>query len=543
MALTSLLLAGLLPALAPSDPNLQPAGQIVLQRDDTIGGVGDVTVIQEAGVDDAGNWYAVVDTDHGNTDEDGVFVRNGSPVLREGDAMNVPPGAVVDSFGRLDGSVTDTGTTGWILQLEGGGITGADQLALYAGGEQLFRTGEPLVAPGVPPGAFWTTFNDAKANEAGQLLLMGAVNDPVQGVVRALVLVTHLGGGAWDLDLLAYAGQAQAGAPEAVTELENGQHEYALSDAGHAIYAARLDDGPLTDRAVFLDGALVAREGSASPVPGRPWQVLFNSQVDVNSHGDHVLTGILEGVNDDDALIERSGEVLVREGDVLASISPWQVTFLGPPQVTSAIEIGDNGNVLWVGQWSDPGKFGVKGLFLNDRLLVEEGATVIDGQVIASFEPGEGGHTLSDDGETVLLRARLANNDSVLVRLDIGPWVSLGGGLAGTGGVMPCLVGAGELGEGDQFSLGVANGPANAPAWLVTGLSQLNAPFKGGVLIPDVDLLLSLPLDGGGARELAVVVPVGGFPPALDLTFQWWVQDAGGPVGFSASNAVQATTP
>ena len=159
MALTSLLLAGLLPALAPSDPNLQPAGQIVLQRDDTIGGVGDVTVIQEAGVDDAGNWYAVVDTDHGNTDEDGVFVRNGSPVLREGDALNVPPGAVVDSFGRLDGSVTDTGTTGWILQLEGGGITGADQLALYAGGEQLFRTGEPLVAPGVPPGTqMWIQF-------------------------------------------------------------------------------------------------------------------------------------------------------------------------------------------------------------------------------------------------------------------------------------------------------------------------------------------------------------------------------------------------
>jgi len=539
-AATTALLA-FAPAARASDPTALDA-HIVLRQGDAIAGVGALTGVSGIALDSVGNWYAEVDTDWGNTSEDGAIVRNGLLYIREGSSAGTPPGAVIDSFDDLDGSATDLGNLGMILELAGGGITGADDLAVYFGPNQLFRTGDPLVLPGVPAGTTWASLFDAKANESRQLLVMGSVNDPVSGFRRALVKLQVFPGGGFSQELVGYHGLPQPGAPENVDDFEQDIHEWALSDAGHAIYTARLESGPNTDRTVFLDGQVVAREGSPSPVPGRPWQVLQNTQLDVNRHGDYVLTGIVQGVNDDDALIELSGKVHIREGDVLPAISPFQVAFLGPPQIVSPIHLGDNGNVLWVGTWSDPAKPGVHGLFLNDRLLVEEGSTVIDGELIESFEPSTGGHALSDDGQTVLLRCRVNGGEQCIVRIQIGPWVSRGHGLAGSGGLMPCLVGSGTLVAGQPFALQLTNGLPSAFATLVVGFGELGVFFKGGVLVPQLDLLFNLPLNASGERTLAGPLPAGA-PSGLPLVCQFWVQDAGGPSGFAASNAVRGTVP
>ncbi|GJM23123.1 MAG: hypothetical protein DHS20C15_30380 [Planctomycetota bacterium] len=537
----ALTLSALAPLTFASDPDALDAS-IVLRAGDNILGLGAVTSVSGITLDSVGNWYAEIDTDWGVSSEDGAIVRNGAVYIREGSSAGTPPGAEISNFDDLDGSATDTGNLGWMVQISGGGVTSSDNLAVYFGPNQLFRNGDPLVLPGVPAGTTWSSILDVKANESRQLLVMGTANDPVSGFVRALVKLQAFPGGGFTQELVAYYGLPQAGAPELVEELEFGIHEFALSDAGHAIYSALLDSAPSTDRTVFLDGAVVAREGSASPVPDRPWQTLSNTQVDVNRHGDYVLTGILQGVNDDDALIELSGNVHIREGDVLPAISPLHVTALGPPQVVSPIHLGDNGNVLWVGGWSDPAKPGVRALFLNDRLLVEAGSTVIDGELIESFEPNTGGHALSDDGQTVLLRCRINGNQHAVVRINIGPWVSLGRGLAGSGGLMPCLVGAGPLLAGQPFSLQLTNGAPAAFATLVVGFGELGAMFKGGVLVPQLDLLFNLPLDASGERLLAAPFPTGA-PSGLPLYCQFWVQDAGGPAGFSASNAVLGTLP
>lgn len=530
------------PAARASDPDALDA-TILIRQGDAVPGMGaDLTGVSGIALDDLGNWYAEVDTDWGNTSEDGAILRNGTLYIREGSGVGAPPGAVIDEFFHVDGGATDIGSLGIVVELAGGGVTGADDTAVYFGPNQLFRTGDPLVLPGVPVGTTWASVFDAKANESRQVLVMGSVNDPVSGFRRALVKLQVFPGGAFTQELVGYHGIAQPGAPEPVDDFEQDIHEWALSDGGHAIYTARLDSGPNTDRTVFLDGQVVAREGSPSPVPGRPWQVLQNTQLDVNTHGDYVLTGILQGVNDDDALIELSGQVHIREGQVLPAISPFQVRFLGPPQYFSPIHLGDNGNVLWIGSSNDPAKLGVRGLFLNDRLLVEEGSTIIDGELIESFEPSTGGHALSDDGETVLLRCRIDGNQQAIVRIQIGPWVSRGQGLAGTGGLMPCLVGSGTLVAGQPFSLQLTNGLPSAFATLVVGFAELGAFFKGGVMVPQLDLLFNLPLNASGERLLAAPFPAGA-PSGLPLFCQFWVQDPGGPVGFAASNAVLGTVP
>lgn len=122
-----------------------------------------------------------------------------------------------------------------------------------------------------------------------------------------------------------------------------------------------------------------------------------------------------------------------------------------------------------------------------------------------------------------------------------GPWTSLGHALAGVNGP-PLLVGTGTLLGGTPMSLALTNAKHSAPALLVVGLSALEAPFKGGVLVPHLDALASLATNGSGAITLASTWPPG-LPGGVKLWMQFWINDAAGPAGFSASNGLLATSP
>jgi hypothetical protein len=124
----------------------------------------------------------------------------------------------------------------------------------------------------------------------------------------------------------------------------------------------------------------------------------------------------------------------------------------------------------------------------------------------------------------------------------IVPWAVLGHALAGTAGE-PQLEGHGLLAAGTYFELKLSDGKPGGSATLVLGLSAVTAPFKGGVLVPTPDLLVSgLPINGAGNALLPATWPIG-VPAGLQLWFQMWIADAAGPQGFAASNAVRATIP
>jgi len=114
--------------------------------------------------------------------------------------------------------------------------------------------------------------------------------------------------------------------------------------------------------------------------------------------------------------------------------------------------------------------------------------------------------------------------DNLTLDAGVDPWVDLGNGLAGTYGI-PQLELTGPLTGGSVVSVSLTNALENSTAWFVLGFSLLNAPLKGGVLVPAVDVL------------------PGGVPPGTTTWYQTWVEDAAGPVGFAASNGVSGTTP
>ncbi|HZL99367.1 MAG TPA: hypothetical protein VFD43_03860 [Planctomycetota bacterium] len=121
------------------------------------------------------------------------------------------------------------------------------------------------------------------------------------------------------------------------------------------------------------------------------------------------------------------------------------------------------------------------------------------------------------------------------------PWTDLGQGLAGAGGA-PLLAGSGSLAALPPVTMSLTNALPSAPALLLVGLSALNAPLKGGVLVPSPDMPVMLGTDPSGEVQVATLWP-DGLPGGLQLWIQWWIVDPSGPAGFTASNALLATTP
>jgi hypothetical protein len=121
-------------------------------------------------------------------------------------------------------------------------------------------------------------------------------------------------------------------------------------------------------------------------------------------------------------------------------------------------------------------------------------------------------------------------------------WFDLGAALAGAQGA-PVLSPDGTLQPGSPVTLSLSNALANSSATLIIGVSALNAPFKGGTLVPFPNLLIfGLPTGPAGALTLNGTWP-GGLPSNVGFYFQEWIVDPAGPSGLSATNAVEAVTP
>src|SRR5262249_10246464 len=108
--------------------------------------------------------------------------------------------------------------------------------------------------------------------------------------------------------------------------------------------------------------------------------------------------------------------------------------------------------------------------------------------------------------------------------------------------VPPSLTGSGTLLPGSPLALDLANGPPGAATALVVGLSKLNPPLKGGLLVPAADALRPLAAGSAGALHLATSWPTG-IPSGTSVWMQSWAPDADALHGFVASASLQIIAP
>jgi hypothetical protein len=122
-----------------------------------------------------------------------------------------------------------------------------------------------------------------------------------------------------------------------------------------------------------------------------------------------------------------------------------------------------------------------------------------------------------------------------------GPWENLCQGCFGTLGV-PQLFGHGTLKAEEPFAWHIKDGRPGASSLLVLGFSLLEVPFKGGTVVPALDIVIPLPpLDTEGHLHLSSVLPAGS-PAGVEVYFQIWIADTGASYGYSASNGLKGTT-
>lgn len=134
-----------------------------------------------------------------------------------------------------------------------------------------------------------------------------------------------------------------------------------------------------------------------------------------------------------------------------------------------------------------------------------------------------------------------------------GVFTDLGNGMATAPfTAAPELTGCGTLNDNSvlRLNLSVENvDGATLSSTLVIGLSQIDAPFKGGVMVPNPDVLLTglsfvvpmAPLDA--THQLSTVYPAG-VPSGASIYVQHWVQVSGvGSPFLMASNGLAITKP
>lgn len=392
------------PVSASSEASF-PVTPLVVEGD-TVAGVGLVTRIDNLAINDSGGWLVEADTDAADTNTDQILLRSGGLYLRENDPLSDPPGATISSFDSIN--INSAGNSGWNFFLSGP-PTNADS-GIYFGTTLVIQESDVSTAPEFSPGTPYIGYFDAKMNDASEIALVASVDDPAitSTVDRALVIVrTDGSGGLVSESVLAKEADFLAGQSQRVTDFGTAPHESAFNDRAEILFFADLEGATTTDGVIYLNTTLLAQEGSPSPVAGRNYETLSGRGLDLNDYGESAFKANLDGDATTDEMIVVEGRELVREGASLPGFAPFLLTSTG--LASGPVGIDETRNVLWFGDWDNPDTTKDTGLFLNDILIVSEGAPLGGGRTIASFANGQDAFFLSENGRYVIFEATLDN--------------------------------------------------------------------------------------------------------------------------------------
>lgn len=427
---------------------------VLVKDGDAIGGLGNLTAIDGLSVNSNGSWLVELNTD-GPLDFDQVVVRDGSVLLSEGVAVGGGP-ATVSSFGP--GVLGDGGDVVWNLFLDNTG-SGSSDSGIFSGADLVLQEGTFSGAAGFSPGTPYIGFFGARANGLGDGLVLASVDDPsIPSTVDRALVAFDVGPGGTLLGETVIVKEGDAPASlggDSITDFETGPHAWDWNDLGTVLYVADLTGASATNAALMLDTAVVAREGSPSPLAGRNYELLTSRPCSLNASGSILFRANLDGDSASDEVLILDGAVVAQEGDLVAgAFGSFALENFG---TSSPVLLSDAGDVCTYVNWADPDTTRDAGILYNGQLLVQEGATLVGGLLVEDLGGGvQETLSMSRDGRFVLFECKLAGgiDAAVLVLLGtIEPYCY------GDGSGTPCPCGnAGLAGRGcnNSFATGGA---------------------------------------------------------------------------------------
>lgn len=523
------------PALA-IDPAIKVT--VVTQEGQTVTGVGNVTSVANLKVNNSGSTLVEIDTDNSDTTIDSVLLQDGLLYLQEGQLLPLPVGAGIGSFDAV--TLNNNGDSAWNFFLDGTAGSSFDS-GVYFNTTLLIQESDIATAAGFSAGTTFRGFFETKINDSNDILLIGSADDPaITSTVDQFLM--HLTPAGIQTVLMKEADSITGVIGPLVTTFGTSPHNFDLNAGGDWIAFVDTDDASATDGFIVLNGAAYAREGDPSPIALRNWSSLSSPELSINDDGDVVHSGSLDGDSASNLLIAKNGAKYRQEGDTLPAITGFNFTSFGSGPILLANRgvPSDFADVLWYGDWDDTDTSIDTGLFLDEKLLLQEGVDQIGGVVIDDVRGIQDGYAMSDDGRYIMVELNLVGSIDTAVQLDLGPWEKLGNGLAGT--TTPKLRAFGQLTANAPTTVRLTDGIPNGTANLIIGLTPANLAFLGGTLVPTPDVIVfGLPIDANGTLEFTANWPAAA-PAGTKVHMQYWNDDLGAPFSYSASNAVVGTS-
>lgn len=215
-------------------------------------------------------------------------------------------------------------------------------------------------------------------------------------------------------------------------------------------------------------------------------------------------------------------------GDAVIGYDRWYSNDTGgaPNADVFTVDISNNGGGSWVNvETVGPTGDGTSGGWIRHEFTVSDFVTPTANVQVRFIAADEGTGSLVEAGVDEFAVFNLT--------CDAACQPDLGFGGPGDLALSIC----GSLGTGDTAAFLVENAAPLQQVFVVIGFSNAPTAFKGGLLVPvPIAGLVVAPADGAG--ELALGLPGGGGPASV--FFQAAAQDAGQPLGFELSNAVEA---
>jgi hypothetical protein len=393
----------------------------LVTQGDVIPGIGAITAIDSVSVNDNGDWFIECDTDNADTLADAVVLKNGVIAFRENLALDDPAGGNISSFDSV--RINASGNAGWNLFLRN--LTTTTDSGVFFNDVLIIQESDIATAPQFTAGTPYLGFFEVRMNATNQMLVLTTVDDPAiaSTVDRALVLVDYDAKANTHTENVLYKeGDILPGQTEAIADFATGENNSAFNDDGDALFIADLTGDSAVDIALYLNGTLLAQEGSASPVAGRNYLLLTGNPVDLSNNGDWAIRTTLTGDLATDLVIIRNNSLFKSEGDAPPSVGGGvTLTSFG----TGPIKINNQGEVTWYGQWTGDTNTN-QGLFAGDQLLVQKGVTQINGQTLTTIagSTATGGITMgfdaSPNGRYVIARGLVNATTRVAFLIDRG---------------------------------------------------------------------------------------------------------------------------
>lgn len=530
------MLLALAAPLAAIDPAVQTS--IVLTEGDVVAGAGPIEEFDWTSVSPDGHVlvHAEVQLTPFDSLRDEVLLIDGTTLLRrEGD--DAPGIAGSEVLGPITSAVLDeSGRLAWTVDLrQQPGSAIETREVVYLDDTLVLSEGDVVTWPGNNPGTTFVAFEDVRF-AGGRLLVAGFIDDPtLPGFSQPFIGFVDPVTGAQEK--VVARGDAAPSTGGTVTNVEVTEEAFLDGNAaGQVIYKVTVDGQPGgSEQAVYLDGTLLALGGTPSVVPGRDWSS-FSGSVGVSESGEPLFVASLDGDPATSTVIVRDGVVVTQSGVTsFPEIAPG--TLIAP---LGKATLGDDGDVAYQGLWSGASNLG---LVLNDRIVVREDVTSVEGQLVLEIEAAPRTQRASRDGRVHTLEIVVFGGLDMIVRLERTAFEVVGGGVEGTSGLEPLLRGDGSLAGGTPYTFTLSGALSPSSSWVIAGFSELSAPFKAGLLVPSPDIVVGpIPTDGFGGWKLSSTWPTG-VPSGFEVWLQAWVSDPGAPVVFAGSDGLVGTTP